>query len=399
MRERILRAIYAPLIKRLVNSAPKKAIDVQLDARVEFRKSLGSLAAELPRAMHILILKLDHLGDFIVALPAFEQMRDAFPEATITLVCGSWTRPWAEQCGLFDKVVAFDFFTPTNGEWQGPSAAQFDTFKALPLGSFDLAIDLRHDPDTRPLLAQVKARFRAGFCAPFAAGGECLDIALPNTEHVSVQLGTGRPLHAELRLSLLSSAVIETFRPRPHPASRLVKPVIDQKVAARPYAMLAPGAGSAIRLWPADRFVAVARALQDRFGLDIVITGGSRERATAKFIADSLSSGGVTNLVENLPLTDLPTVISGASLYVGLDTGTTHLAAALGSPTVAVISGVPNLDVWHTEGRNVTVVAGRVACSPCYLVNPEQCAYGVVCLNMITSDHVISACDALLRPQ
>jgi ADP-heptose:LPS heptosyltransferase len=399
VRERVLRGIYVPLIRSLADRAKKEVVNTPPQARVEFWQGLTARAAELPRDMRIIILKLDHLGDFVVALPALEQLRTAFQEANITLVCGSWNRPWAEQCGLFDNVVTFDFFAPTNVEGRGPGEAQFESFRALPLGSYDLAVDLRHDPDTRLLLAEVEAKFRVGFCAPFAAGGNCLDIALPDTENLSVGLGTGRPVHAELRLVLLASAVIATFGLRQHPATRLVRSAAAQKVATRSYAILAPGAGSPIRLWSADHFVTVARALQERHGLDIIIVGGSRERATAQAIASALSPERVSNLVERLPLIDLPTVISGASLYVGLDTGTTHLAAALGVPTVAVISGVPNLEVWHTAGHNVTVVAGRVACSPCYLVHPEQCPYGVICLSSITSGHIIPACDALLQRQ
>src|ERR1700733_8764812 len=166
IRERLLRGIYIPLIRSLADPAKKEKVHTPLKARVEFWQGLTARAAELPRDMRIIILKLDHLGDFVVALPALEQLRTAFQEANITLVCGSWNRSWAEQCGLVDNVVTFDFFAPTNVEWRGPSEAQFESFRALPLGSYDLAVDLRHDPDTRLLLAQVEAKFRVGFCAP-----------------------------------------------------------------------------------------------------------------------------------------------------------------------------------------------------------------------------------------
>ena len=137
-----------------------------------------------------------------------------------------------------------------------------------------------------------------------------------------------------------------------------------------------------------------------RTGTDCISSSPAvRGSAAAQCIANSLPSNDVSNLVERLPLAELPSVISGASLYVGLDTGTTHVAAALRVPTVAIISGVPNLEVWHTVGPNVTVVAGRVPCSSCYLTHPEQCHFGVVCLSAITSNHVISACNALLLRQ
>jgi ADP-heptose:LPS heptosyltransferase len=398
-REQGMRAIYVPLIRWMAERQRQKAVGIRPEVRVEFRNGLGMRSAELRRNPRILVLKLDHLGDFVVALRAFEQLREVFPDATITLVCGSWNRAWAEQCGLFDKVIVFDFFTAARGGWRGPGRAQFDAFRALPLESYDLAIDLRHDSDTRRLLTLVKAEFRAGFRASVEDGGDRLDIAFPDTENVSPGEGTGRPLHAEVRLLLLVTAVTATLRPHGHPADRLICSDAAQKVPTRPYAVIAPGAGSPIKLWPTDRFVAVARALQDRHGLNIVVAGGTREREAARAIAGSLSPGGVINLAESLSLSELPDVIRQARVYVGLDTGTTHLAAALGVPTIGIISGVPNLDVWQVLGRNVTVVTGRVACSPCHLSRPQQCRHGVICLNSVTADHVISACEALLQPQ
>jgi ADP-heptose:LPS heptosyltransferase len=397
-RERLLRTIYVPIINRLKTKALEDAQGGAPVPTVVRWRGLTARGRSLPANPRILILKLDHIGDFIVALPALEHLRASWPTANITLICASWNRDWAQASGLFDTVIPFDFFTSTNAEWRGATAEQFAAFEALRPGSFDLAIDLRHDPDTRMLLGQIDATFRAGFYAPSHRGGDSLDIALPDMEHISMAAGTGRPVPAALRLQLLAYAVTASFMPPVTPAARLIGPAAPPG-GDRRYAILAPGAGSPIRIWPLSRLIEAGRTIADRYDLDIVVTGSPAERDAGEAIVQALAGKNVKNLAGVLPLAELPALISGASLYIGYDTGTTHLAASLDVPTVAILSGVPTLEVWEPTGKKVIVVAGRIACSPCYLTQASQCPYGVPCLTVITTDDVLSACDVLLsRP-
>ncbi len=343
----------------------------------------------------ILVLKLDHLGDFVVGLPALRQLRQAFPRASITLVCASWNRHWADSSGLFDEVVTFDFFGATKAEWRGATPEHFARFAKLGLGYFELAIDLRHDPDTRPLLAQVDADIRAGFRAPRHLGGLCLDLALPDMEHISLESGTGLPLHAELRLVLLIAAVIETLVPAPHPAHDLILPDSGPSFS-RPYAILAPGAGTPIRVWPIERLAAVGRALMERYDLDIVLIGGAAQTSDCATIAKLLPEGRVHDLSGSLPINGLPEVIGGARILIGNDTGTSHLAASLGRPTVSVMGGTAVAETWRVAGINTISLAADIACAGCYLTYANECPLQVRCFTSITAEHVLAACDTLL---
>ncbi|MDR3535946.1 MAG: glycosyltransferase family 9 protein [Acetobacteraceae bacterium] len=363
-------------------------------ATVAIWKGLRTKAAALPHAPRIVVLKLDHLGDFITGLAAMAQLRASFPDSRITLVCGSWNRTWAETSGLFDVVLPFDFFAAVSGANDG-GLQGIAKFKELPIGPCDLAVDLRHDFDTRPLLQAVDAAFRAGFCAPVEMGGGALDIALPDLEHISIEAGTGRPVHAEMRLELLVAAIVSAWSQRSHPARRLVAGTATRG-PDRAYAVLAPGAGSPIRVWPADRLIEVGRTLTERYDFDIVLTGSPAEREACAAIAAALPAERTWNLAGELTLAGLPALIDRASLYVGYDTGTTHLAAALGVPTVAVMGGIPDPDVWHAEGLRVSVVTARIACSGCYLKHPGDCPFGVRCLLAISADHVLAAAEGLL---
>ena len=158
------------------------------------------------------------------------------------------------------------------------------------------------------------------------------------------------------------------------------------------YAILAPGAGSPIRIWPIDKLIAVGRTLVEQFGLEIVVIGASADDAAGQMIIKALPQGSVRNMIGLVPLRELPDIVNGARIYVGYDTGTTHLAAALGVPTVSILSGVPSAEVWCTAGQRVIVVAGEISCSPCYLVHASQCPYGVECLRVISVQHVLDAC-------
>ena len=131
--------------------------------------------AEIER---VCILKLDHIGDFIMALPVFDDVRTMFPKAKITFVCGSWNVALATDLGSFDEVIACDFYTHN-----GPGTPMQSALARQRLGAqfegrmFDIAIDLRVPTDSRDIIALVPARYRAAIGRPDAY--PFLDVALP----------------------------------------------------------------------------------------------------------------------------------------------------------------------------------------------------------------------------
>ena len=136
----------------------------------------------------ILILQLDHRGDFVMGDEARRLIRATWPDAHITLVCGSWNKQAALQSGLVDAVETFNFYA--EDESAGAPSLSFDqkaeVFAQLVEGcEFDLAIDLRVGADTRPFLKRVSARTKAGL----DSGDDFpwLDIRLPivNPEQAS----------------------------------------------------------------------------------------------------------------------------------------------------------------------------------------------------------------------
>jgi heptosyltransferase III len=338
----------------------------------------------LPTRPRILVLKLDHIGDLVLAQPALRRLQEAFPDASFTLACGPWNVALAEVSGGFDRIVAFNVFDANRRIDPHDAVIRF---AALNLGRYDLAIDLRHEPDTRSLLMAVDATWRAGFQAPAHAGGGHLDVVVPDSQD-ALRAAGAKPLHAEVRLEVLVAAVTASFGRRiavPEPAP-----------LTPPYAVLAPGAGAPIKRWPLERLSVLAAGLIAEHDLDIAIVGGEADIADGARLAAELPTERVRDLTGMLPLPALPALLRGARLFVGYDSGPTHLAAALGVPTVCVFAGVSDAAVWHPVGPAVTVIAGSAGCSPCRLTEARECPNQRACLTVISANAVLAGCSRRL---
>ncbi|UAK24993.1 glycosyltransferase family 9 protein [Sphingomonas nostoxanthinifaciens] len=125
----------------------------------------------------ILVMKLDHLGDFMMADAAIRRLRAHFPNAHLSILVGSWNATTARDQGLFDAVIPFDAFPRDASERGSDIQGARLLLERLVTAHYDLAIDLRVETDTRPLLESVRATCRAGI--GLKAQIPFLDIALP----------------------------------------------------------------------------------------------------------------------------------------------------------------------------------------------------------------------------
>ena len=160
-----------------------------------------------------------------------------------------------------------------------------------------------------------------------------------------------------------------------------------------PVVGICPGAtyGPAKR-WPSDRFVSVARALGDRHGAGIVLMGSRAERPFIGQMASAIGThavdlSGATNLEE------LAAVLASCRLVISNDSGPMHLAAALGTPVVALFGSTDRIAT-APLGRH-RIVSAAVECSPCLR---RECPDGhYQCLSRISPEQVLLAAEELLR--
>nr|WP_191856038.1 glycosyltransferase family 9 protein [Agrobacterium tumefaciens] len=336
----------------------------------------------------ILILKLDHIGDFFLSLPAVEVFKKAWPEAEITLVCSPTNGDLARASGYFDSVIEYKFAAELSQDVQKAQLENYANIKKLVPDRYDLAVDLRHDPDTRPLLMFIQAGVKAGFQG-FDKHFMPLNISLPPME---VPRGLYQNAHNIHRLMLLSSHVVNIlkgFDSSSATSSLVASGSFNNPFIGSRYVVIAPGGGTLAKKWAPSKFAELADRLVSEDDLKIVVVGGNAETEYRDAIFNAIPEGMGLDLIANLPLVDLASVIANAQIFVGTDTGATHLAALIGVPTVVVFSGVADHNIWQPMGKSVAIVRKPLACAPCHIARIEDCVAAHQCMTGISVDIVL----------
>lgn len=312
------------------------------------------------------------LGDLLCSVPALRALRAGYPRAHITLIGLPWARAFTSRFDAWlDDFIAFPG-APGLPEG-GVDDAACARFAALMRDRrYDLLLQMHGSGGvTNPLLASWHARRLVGFHAgPEIATADRRLLAWD--EHESEVL-------RQLRLVLAAGGR--------HAGTQLEWPVTadDRRSARRvlagvapEYVCVHPGARFPSRRWPVERYAAVANALAER-GLAIVVTGTAEERALTQALVSRLAHPA-TDLTGRTTLDSLAAVVAGARLVLCNDTGLSHVAVAVGTPSVVVASG-SDVARWRPlDAQRHRMLAAEPACRPCmHAVCPtdHECAQAV----------------------
>jgi ADP-heptose:LPS heptosyltransferase len=157
-----------------------------------------------------------------------------------------------------------------------------------------------------------------------------------------------------------------------------------------------PGSGSKKKVWPLERFLDLVRYLQRHSGSRVLIVLGPAESMEVQKVFQGIEwdMGPVAPiLAKGLPLLELASVMHGCRLFIGNDSGITHMAAALGLPTVALF-GPTDDKIWAPKGEKVLVVRKQISCSPCSQEKFVQCQ-NLECLKGIEMGDLLKAFESL----
>ena len=345
----------------------------------------------------ILVVKLDHIGDCVIAFPAVRRLHRLFPDARIAVLTSHASRPvWRLEPSVAE-TIAFDFFHARSGEGEiKRSAKDWRDLRARLLPErFDLAVDLRKHAETRPVLQCTGAGFVAGF--DFRNEFPWLDIALEWTgDQVYVRK---RQHNGDDLLNLVDAIAAACDGDRDVIATRRadLPAARPQSSGGRPLVCVHPTVGNDARQWPIEHFVAVIDRLVEADAAQVVLIGGpGDEEVAADILRQVRHPKAVRSLVGKVPLADLPGLLAGMSLFLGNNSGPKHIAAGLGVPTVGVHSGTEDVREWGPIGPSALAVARDVVCAPCYLANAADCRRGLACLRELEPARVYDACKRLL---
>lgn len=348
----------------------------------------------------ILVVKLDHIGDCLTALPAIRRLKEHFPKAQLSVLANRATKSiWAMEAAI-EETLEFDFFHARSGLGKKDLGEQdlLELRQRLEPFRFDLAVDLRKSPDTRRVLQYTGARFRAGF--DFHGQYPWLDIALEwegdtrfsrKRQHVADDL-------LNLVEAIGTSCRSERNFLRPDPNVKLTLSDAEQKgIFGKRVICIHPAAGTEMRQWPPEYFAELIDLIVEHHDVHAVIVGGPDEMDIAQKVLDGVRHrGAVYCLVGKLKLAELPTLISQCALFVGNNSGPKHIAAALGVPTVGVHSGVIDSNEWGPLGESAVAIRRDMACSPCYLEKSNDCPKDLACIRGLGPGSVYRVASRML---
>ncbi len=282
------------------------------------------------------------LGDVLCTVPALARLRAAHPSAHIVYIGAPQVAAVvARYPTLIDEFVAAPGFPGLLGSFDADAFAGF--IADMRARRFDLAIQLHgsgsvSNPFTALLgAAQVAGYYVPGLWCPDPATCFAFPDALSECERWTALMD---------RLGFAPAAVPRFAIERDERALRLPSP----------YAVLHPGASDPRRRWPPTRFAQIGDLLA-RCGLRVVLTGTASEAVIAAQVAAAMTSPAL-DLSGRTGLGAMAALIEGAAQVVTNDTGTAHLAAALGSPSV-VIFLASDPARWAPANRALHVAVGR----------------------------------------
>jgi heptosyltransferase-2 len=164
-----------------------------------------------------------------------------------------------------------------------------------------------------------------------------------------------------------------------------------------PWLALAPGSGQARKNWPLAHYYEVSRALSWEHGLKVVWVAGPAEEARIPYL-EALARAQGQVLLANRPLARVARVLSRCRLYIGNDSGLTHLAAAVGGPEILALFGPTDPRVWAPLGPKVRVLTAPGAEAP-GAVGGTISGSEPDCLKALAVETILTAAAQLLGSQ
>jgi len=345
------------------------------------------LKQDFSQVNRILVRGVNWVGDTILSYPTVQQLKTLFPKSHLTILLPSYLADLWKTFPYVDEIILFQKKGGIRSIWE-----DLDLSQSLKERSFNLAVILPRS-------------FRSAFHIYFA--------------RIPIRIGyqdEGRSLFLTHRIRRTQETLdvhrvhyyqklLEPFGKIENPPSPQIylreedrrwanQVLMDLGIPeGRPLIGMNPGATYGLaKCWHPDRFGELGKRLVEKWQASIFLFGKEEERPIVHEIQKHLGAKGI-DLTGKTSLLQLAALLERCSLLVTNDTGTMHVAAAVGIPVVALFGSTPP-HITGPWGDGHVVVKKDVACSPCW---KRVCPTDHRCMELITVDEVEKVVDGKLR--
>jgi len=315
------------------------------------------------------------LGDLLLAGPALKALSRHYPRARITAL------GHPERWSLFSRSL------PLDEAWDSGEARWVHLFGdgALPpqvqahLARFQLALIFSPHPQN-----SLPARLH--------------EAGIPAVHWLPSFPATGVEAVAALQARYLAGLGLH-YVPGPFTLEVGMPPdeAMPELPGPGPWLAVAPGSGQLRKNWPLAHYYEVSRALGWKYGLHVVWLAGPAEGAMVPYLGALAKAQGQV-LLTNRPLARVARVLARCRLYLGNDSGLTHLAAAVRGPDVLALFGPTDPRVWAPLGPQVQTLTAPCPQAPCAAGRTIFCPDSH-CLRALSPEQVLAAAAPVLSAQ
>jgi heptosyltransferase-2 len=285
-------------------------------------------------AARILVIRGGAIGDFILTLPAIRLLRENFPEARLEIlgyehiVALAEGRYYAEATRSIEYGALAGFFIP--GSDLAPDLQEY-------FASFQQIISYLFDPDGH-FVANLRRAGAKNILPAFAK--------IDDSEHAARQLA--RPLQS---LALYLEDPAATVFPSEHDLAFATRFLAE--CDERPLVAVHPGSGSPRKNWPLEKWATLGRTLLER-GAQLLLVGGEADEPQVAALGQAWKDAPIL-VARHLPLPELAAIFARCQLFLGHDSGISHLAAATGASCL-LLFGPTDPAVWAPANPQVRVL-------------------------------------------
>lgn len=339
---------------------------------------------------HVLVVRLDSMGDVLVSGPAVRAV--AAGASRVTMLASPLGADAARLLPGVDDVLVWPcpwILNPAPAVERADIASILQTLRKLDIDEAVILTSFHQSPLPTALLLRLAGVPRIAASSEDYPGS-LLDLRLPPAPEGPEPLrildfvqaaGFGLPAGDDARLAVRT--VGDT------PAAPGLSP-------DTPYIAVHPGTTAAARAYPADRWRAAVSRLHDA-GWTVVVTGSRAEQSLTAHIAAAAVDRGtpVLDLGGRLTLAELAGVLRSAKVLVAANTGPAHLAAAVGTPVVSLFAPVVPAARWAPYGIAMILLGDQDA--PCRDTRSVLCPVGGhPCLNSVTAEQILDSVEQLV---
>ncbi len=338
---------------------------------------------------NILVRGVNWVGDTILTYPTVQALKNLYPKSHLTILVPNHLVDLWKTFPFVDEIIPFIKKGGISSIWEDLNLSE-----SLKERKFDLALILPRSFRSALHIFAARIPIRIGY----KGEGRSLFLThrIPRTQEVLC-------VH---RVHYYRRLMEPLGKLEPIPPPRLFLREEDRGWAekrleelglldGRPLIGINPGAAYGLaKCWYPDRFAELGRRLSEKRKATVLIFGRKKEQDIANEILESLGSGGV-DFTGETHLLQLAALLERCRLLVTNDTGTMHVASAIGTPVVAIFGSTDPVTTgpW---GDGHVVVKKEVSCSPCL---KRTCPTDHQCMELITVDEVEGIVDKKLKEQ